>query len=232
MRHLEHVDRAGIDRHGLGLRIAGEQHREVAPARHQHQAEQVRVLVGVVEQLPGRPESGQAKSACVELPALREPVRLHAGGQGRASQPRVVTGIDESVRPHRREQRAKVARVIGLIVGDHDRVEAIDPELGEAILDAVVRRPRIDEHGLRIGRLQQDRVPLTDIEDPHDEVRRRGARGLPPEWPQDRQADRHRNDGGERGVLHRRKQTRSANPLGPAEQHLQDENEQRVRRGH
>ena len=50
---LEHVDRAGIHRHRLGLGVAGEQHREVPPLRDEHEAEQVRVLPGLAEQLAG-----------------------------------------------------------------------------------------------------------------------------------------------------------------------------------
>ena len=56
---LEDVDRAGVERDGLGLGVGGEQHREAAPAGDGHHGELVRVLsrVGSAEALRRRPQN-------------------------------------------------------------------------------------------------------------------------------------------------------------------------------
>src|SRR5215218_5485188 len=109
MSHLEYVDRPRVDRDGLGLGIAREQHREVAPLGDEHQAEQVWVLPGLAEQFARRPNRAQMEGTRGELAALREPGRLSSPGQRRAAQSRIGSAVDDSIDVHRAEQLAEVS---------------------------------------------------------------------------------------------------------------------------
>ena len=58
--------------------------------------------------------------------------------------------------------------MVGLVVADHDRGEPIEiPSSSKAILHPVLRRPGVDEDRVAVGRIQQDRVALADVEDAH-----------------------------------------------------------------
>ena len=140
------------------------------PLRDEHQAEQVRVLSALAQQLARRPERAQAQRARVELAALRQPERLRARRERGSAEPRIGPAVDDALDPKRPEQRTQVAGVVGLVVADHDRRERVDPELAQPVLDAVIRRPGVDEDRLAVGRVEQDRVALADVQDPHGQV--------------------------------------------------------------
>ena len=126
------------------------------PPRHQHQTEQVRIHVGVAEQLSGRPESAQLQLARIEFAARRQSVGLDASGEGGCVQPGIGASVDEATDVERAEQLVQITGVVRLIVGDHDRGEAINPELAEAVLHPVLGGTGVHQDWFRTGRLKQD----------------------------------------------------------------------------
>ena len=86
---------AWIDGSGLGLGVAREEHRKVVPASDEHEAEQVRVLGGLAEKLPWRPEGAQMESARIEVAAPGQAKGLGACCQGRTVETGIGTRIDD-----------------------------------------------------------------------------------------------------------------------------------------
>ncbi len=82
-----------------------------------------------------------------------------------------LRGIDEPADRVGGDDAAEAADVIGVRVSCHNHVEFLDVSLIEVRDDALPHPalPGVDEHGL-IAELDQDRVPLPDVDEVDDEV--------------------------------------------------------------
>ena len=63
--------------------------------------------------------------------------------------------------------------MVGLVVRDHDRREPLDPKLAKPVLHPISRRSGVHEHRVAVGRIQQDRVALADVEHADAQMRLR-----------------------------------------------------------
>ena len=159
---------------------------------------------------------------------VAEPERLHLDaprGGPAADLPHLVgrlrdrRGEDASGPPAAQGAR-KPLDVVGMEVGEDDRVEDVDRQRPQAPVDEQGVRPDVDDHGVVLGRPEDDRVPLADVADDHPPPRwrpghaRRGKAG----------GDEHGGGGEDR---HRTPRRVPAHP-GPDEQGEQrEEGEQR-----
>ena len=179
MGHLEHLDRPGVDRHRLGLGVSGEEHAEAPPASEEDQ----RRLVEVVrrrpfQQRPRRPQHLDPQAPRIDLRPLGDRHRPDAGGAGIPDQVPAALPVEQPVDRERAEQLRDPAGVVGLVVGDDRGREARDSLVLELAAQVSARWAAVDQHRLAVGRVEQDRIALADVE--HDDAQPgRGLGGRP-----------------------------------------------------
>ena len=88
-----------------------------------------------------------------------------AVGAGGGEEVAVEAPVDEPGDRQPPERFGDPGGVVGLVVGDDRRPEPLDALVAELGHEFVARRPAVDQHRGRAPGLQQDRVPLADVED-------------------------------------------------------------------
>ena len=119
----------------------------------QDKTEEVRVLADHAGQLTRWPERTELQPVKVELAALGQLEGLHAGREGRPAEATIGRPVDDPFDLQGAEQLGQVARVVGLVMADHDRGKLLDTQLPEPILDAILGWTGVDEHRIPIRRL-------------------------------------------------------------------------------
>jgi hypothetical protein len=191
---LEDVDRPRFEWRRFGLRVGGQEHREVVPTSADDERKLVRVGVGrrFDETVGRRPEHFEPQRARAKRRSRRDLIGCRALVTSIREVFAVEPPVDEPPDRNPPERFRDPRRVIGLVVGDDRRSEPIDPLVMQLRNEFVPRRPAVDQHRGRAPRLQQDRIPLADIENLDPQPRHwpaRRPRATRPRGDQDNRRD-------------------------------------------
>ena len=116
------------------------------------------------EQRRRRPEDFEAQRAGAQRRPGGDRFRASAGVARGGKEVAIEAPVDEPGDRQPPERFGDPGPVVGLVVGDDRGPEPLDALVVELRDQFVPRRPTVDEHRRRAPRLQQDRVPLADVE--------------------------------------------------------------------
>jgi hypothetical protein len=208
VRHLEHVGPhhvvVDVAQQGvllLGLRVAGEEHRDPTGARANQQTVVVRVRPGPGERA-GRADDAQFDRAVPVAPADPDLGGRNRRGRGRPADRRLARGrLVEGRQDDRADGAAaqhaiEAADVVRVEVGDDEQGDDVHVQAPQAAVDRRRVRTGVDEHRRARTVRQHDGVALADVARHHHRARRRPVRPGPAERNDaDRDAQRaHRED--------------------------------------
>ena len=176
---LEDVDRPRVERDRLRLGVGSQQDREVVPAGDGDDRELVRVGAGMAaaEQLRRRPQDLEMEGAGADQRPRRQPAGAGPRGAGEGEGVTAENGIEDAFDRDGRQDLVLGAVVVGLVVGQDQGSEALNPRIVELGGDPVTGGPGVDQDRQGAGGLEQDRVALADVEHRDPEA---GNRGGPP----------------------------------------------------